>query len=193
MRGGALGAAYLAHLEFGQPLPRQELRHAYWGPSFTGDEIIEQLDIVKVPYEKPPESQIPECVSRLLLDRKIAGWFRLGSEWGPRALGARSIVADPRPEEIRDRVNLAVKYRDRWRPFARHMREIAGVTHPDGTTRPQMVVRDANPCYYDAIQEFGKRAGVPMALNTSFNLKGEPMVNTPRDALRTFSAAAWTR
>jgi carbamoyltransferase len=213
--GGALGAAYLAHLKIGQPLPRKELSHAYWGPSFTDDEIIEQLDIVKVPYEKIPESQIPQCVSELLLDQKIVGWFRMGSEWGPRALGARSILADPRPVEIRDRVNLAVKYRDWWRPFApsmlaeeadeylegaffapfmivtfpvkaRHIGEMAGVTHLDGSTRPQMVVRDVNPCYYDTIKEFGRHSGLPMVLNTSFNLKGEPMVNTPRDALRTF-------
>lgn len=213
--GGALGAAYLVHLEIGQSLPRQELTHAYWGPSFTDAEIEEQLEIVKVPYDKLPETEVPEYVSQLLLEQKIVGWFRLGSEWGPRALGARSILADPRSEQIRDRVNLAVKYRDWWRPFApsmladqadeylegsfhapfmivtfpvkpKHMGEIAGVMHLDGTTRPQMVVRDVNPCYFDTIRSFGQRTGVPMVLNTSFNLKGEPMVNTPRDALRTF-------
>lgn len=213
--GGALGAAYLAHMELGKTLPRKELTHAYWGPSYSNEEIVEQLDIVKVPYEILGDGDIAPLVSDLLVQGKIVGWFQLGSEWGPRALGGRSILADPRHEEIRDRVNLAIKYRDWWRPFApsmladqaaeyvegcflapfmivtfpinqAHAREMAGVTHVDGSTRPQMVLREANPRYYDMIQMFGQKTGVPMVLNTSFNLKGEPMVNSPRDALRTF-------
>jgi len=213
--GGALGAAYLAHLELGYSLPRYELTHAYWGPSFTNDEIIEQTELVKVPYEILDDADIAPYISSLLVDQKIVGWFQLGSEWGPRALGARSILADPRREEIRDRVNSAIKYRDWWRPFApsmlaeaadeylqgaffapfmivtfpvqkHHAHEMAGVTHCDGSTRPQMVTREVNPRYYDTIKAFGERTGLPLVLNTSFNLKGEPMVNTPRDALRTF-------
>jgi len=213
--GGALGAAYLAHLELGHSLPLQELRHVYWGPSFTTDEIIAQLELAKVPYEVLAEQEVPEVVSELLVGEQIVGWFQLGSEWGPRALGARSIIADPRREAIRDRVNAAVKYRDWWRPFAGSMLaevaddylegalfapfmivtfpvrakrtgDIAAVIHRDGTTRPQMVTRDVNPRYYDTIKAFGDKTGVPVVLNTSFNLKGEPMVNTPRDALRTF-------
>jgi carbamoyltransferase len=213
--GGALGAAYLAHLALGHALPPQELTHAYWGPSFTNEEIVEQLDQVKLPYEVLPDGDIAPCVAEALADQQIAGWFQLGSEWGPRALGARSIVADPRREAVRDRVNRAIKYRDWWRPFAPSMLaeaaedylegafyapfmlvtfpvlphripELAGVTHCDATTRPQMVRREVNPRYYDMIAAFGERTGVPMVLNTSFNLKGEPMVNTPRDALRTF-------
>ena len=213
--GGALGAAYLAHQALGHPLPRRELEHVYWGPSFSSAEIEKQLDTVKVPYERLPAMQIPEYTSEAIADGKIVGWFQLGSEWGPRALGARSILADPRREETRDRVNRAVKYRDWWRPFAasmlaeaaddwlvepffapfmivtfpveaRRRGEIAAVMHRDGTTRPQMVRREVNPAYYDTIDAFGRRTGVPMVLNTSFNLKGEPMVNTPRDALRTF-------
>lgn len=213
--GGALGAAWLAHLRLGHPLPVQELTHAYWGPSFTNEEIIEQLETVKVPYEVLGEDEVAPCIAEALAGQKIAGWFQLGAEWGPRALGARSIVADPRRPEIRDRVNRAVKYRDWWRPFAPSMlaeaaddylegafpapfmivtfpvrpqrvQEIEGVTHCDGTTRPQMVTREANPRYYAMIEAFAERTGVPMVLNTSFNLKGEPLVNTPRDALRTF-------
>jgi carbamoyltransferase len=213
--GGALGAAYLAHRRLGHAVPRQELRHVYWGPAFTTEEIIEQIELVKVPYEVLTESDIPEVVSDLLVRQNIVGWFQLGAEWGPRALGARSIIADPRREEVRDRVNAAVKYRDWWRPFAgsmiadaadefledsffapfmivtfpvreRHVGDIAAVIHEDGTTRPQMVTRDVNPRYYDTIDAFGRKTGVPVVLNTSFNLKGEPMVNTPRDALRTF-------
>jgi carbamoyltransferase len=191
------------------------LSHAYWGPSFSGDQIEEQLNIARIPYLKIPEDQLSERVAEFLTDQKVVGWFQRGSEWGPRALGARSIIADPRREEVRDQVNRAVKYRDWWRPFApsmlaevadeflegsffspfmvvtfpvksRFRSEIAGVTHLDGTTRPQMVRREANPRYYDMIQAFGKKTGLPLVLNTSFNLKGEPMVNTPRDALRTF-------
>jgi carbamoyltransferase len=213
--GGALGAAYLAHVALGRAIPPQRLRHAYWGPAFTNEEIVEQLETVKVPYEVLRDEEIAPVVSGMLAEQKIVGWFQLGSEWGPRALGARSILADPRSTDIRDRVNLAVKYRDWWRPFAPSMlaeaaeeylegafdapfmivtfpvrkgkeKEIAGVVHADGTTRPQMVHRDVNPRYYDTIRAFAERTGVPLVLNTSFNLKGEPMVNSPRDALRTF-------
>ena len=213
--GGALGAAFLAYRKLGHVVPRFEMRHAYWGPSYTNDEIIEQLEIVKLPYEFVPDNDLPDVVSGMLANDKIMGWFQQGSEWGPRALGARSIIADPRKEEIRDRVNVAIKYRDWWRPFApsmlaeeaneyleggfpsrfmvltfpvakKHESEMKGVTHLDGSTRPQTVERDVNPRYYDMIRAFGKKAGVPMVLNTSFNLKGEPMVNSPRDALRTF-------
>lgn len=217
--GGALGAAYLAHLQLGKPLPVRELTHVYWGPSFSNEEIIEQIEVVKVPYERLDDADIAPTISELLADQKIVGWFQLGSEWGPRALGARSIIADPRHENTRDRVNSAIKYRDWWRPFAgsmlaeaadeylegsfnapfmivtfpvreRHVKDIAAVIHRDGTTRPQMVQREVNPRYYDTIRAFGERTGVPVILNTSFNLKGEPMVNTPRDALRTFFSSS---
>jgi predicted NodU family carbamoyl transferase len=217
--GGALGAAYLAHQALGLELPRRELRHVYWGPSFTTDDIVAQLELVKVPYELLPDDDIAPCIGEMLASEKIVGWFQLGSEWGPRALGARSIIADPRQEKMRDRVNNAIKYRDWWRPFAPSMlaeaadqylegafpapfmivtfpvkpgkeKEIAGVVHRDGTTRPQMLVRDVNPRYYDLIHEFGRRTGVPVIMNTSFNLKGEPMVNSPRDALRTFFSSS---
>jgi carbamoyltransferase len=171
--------------------------------------------MVKVPYEILKSSEVALCISELLQQQKIVGWFQHRSEWGPRALGARSIIADPRSKEIRDRVNNAVKYRDWWRPFAPSMLagasddylegsffapfmivtfpvrphcvdEVAGVVHRDGTTRPQMVSHEVNPLYYDTIKAFGERTGTPLILNTSFNLKGEPMVNSPRDALRTF-------
>ena len=212
--GGALGAAYLAQLRLGALAPEQ-LDHVYWGSSFTDDEIAAQLQTAKVPLDILPVAQIPEFVSEQLQAQKIVGWFRLGAEWGPRALGARSILADPRRMETRDLVNRAVKYRDWWRPFAPSMlanvagdyleepfpspfmlttfkvktnrrSEMDGVTHHDGTCRPQMVVRNINAMYYDTIEAFGQKTGVPMVLNTSMNLKGEPIVNSPRDALRTF-------
>lgn len=213
--GGALGAAFLAYRKLGNKVPRKEMKHAYWGPSYKDEEIVRQLETARVPFEQASDADIADVVSDAIVNQKVVGWFQLGAEWGPRALGARSIIADPRREEVRDRVNEAVKYRDWWRPFApsmlseaadeflegaffapfmlmtfpvkaAHKPNLMGVTHVDGTTRPQMLIRDSNPRYYDMISAFNKKTGVPMVLNTSFNLKGEPLVNTPRDALRTF-------
>jgi carbamoyltransferase len=213
--GGALGAAYLAYQELGHAIPPHELTHVYWGPSFTNDDILDQVQLVKVPYEILPSTDVAACIAKMLCQQKIVGWFQQRSEWGPRALGARSIIADPRCEDMRDRVNGAIKYRDWWRPFAPSMladaaepylegsffapfmivtfpvrphrvQEIAGVVHCDGTTRPQMVSPEVNPLYYETIRTFGEQTGTPLLLNTSFNLKGEPIVDTPRDALRTF-------
>jgi carbamoyltransferase len=136
-------------------------------------------------------------------------------EFGPRALGGRSILADPRDPDMTAKVNNAVKFREWWRPFAPSMKhEVAGeyvesatdspfmiltaqvrkekqsvipaVTHVDGSARPQTVEREASPVYWRLIDEFGKRTGVPVVLNTSFNLRGEAIVNTPTDAIRTF-------
>ena len=106
--GGALGAAYLAQRELGGSLPRREFRHAYWGPSFTTAEIIAHVELINIPYEIINESDVPSVVSDLLADQQIVGWFQGASEWGPRALGARSILADPRREDIRDRINCAI-------------------------------------------------------------------------------------
>ncbi len=213
--GGALGAAYIAHRSLGHDIPPHEMDHAYWGPSYQNDEIRALLENIKVDYEEIPEDQVADRVSQLLFDQKIVGWFRGRAEFGPRALGARSILGDPRNLEMRDKINLAVKYRDKWRPFAASMlaekadeyltghckapfmittfpvREeakeaLAAVVHVDGTTRPQLVERHVNPAYYDLIKSFGDKSGVYAVLNTSFNLKGEPLVNAPIDGLRTF-------
>jgi carbamoyltransferase len=213
--GGALGAAYMGHIKLGHKLAPKELSHAYWGTGFSNDEIRKALDIVKVKYVELSEREIVERVATLLADQKIVGWFQGRSEWGPRALGARSILGDPRDREMLYKVNAAVKYRDGWRPFAPSMLEeaaedylenpvyapfmimtfpvkeekkgeIPAVVHVDGTTRPQMVRHSVNPRYYDVIKRFGEKTGVPVIMNTSFNLKGEPVVNSPRDAVRTF-------
>ena len=213
--GGSLGAAFIAHQRLGHEIPRQVMTHACWGSSFTNDEVRAVLDNVKVGYEQVTDDEIVDQVSQEIVDGRIVGWFRGGAEFGPRALGARSILADPRSVEMRDQINAAVKYRDKWRPFAASMlaeaagdyftshtaapfmivtfpvreekrRDLAAVVHVDGTTRPQLVERPTNPLYYDVIAAFGKKTGVPALLNTSFNLKGEPLVNTPLDALRTF-------
>lgn len=213
--GGALGAAYMAYMKLGHELKPKMMEHAYWGIGFTDDEIQKALDIVKVKYTKLAPGDLAERVAGLIADQKIVGWFQGRAEWGPRALGARSILGDPRDREMLYKVNAAVKYRDGWRPFAPSMIEeaadeyledvvyapfmimtfpvreekkhlIPAVVHVDGTTRPQMVRRSVNPLYYDMIKRFGEKTGVPIVMNTSFNLKGEPVVNSPRDAVRTF-------
>jgi carbamoyltransferase len=213
--GGCLGAAYVGYTKLNRELKPKEMQHAYWGIGYSDDEIQKALDIVKVKYEKLSTEGVAERVADLLANKKIVGWFQGRSEWGPRALGARSILGDPRDREMLYSINAAVKYRDGWRPFAPSMLEeaaeeyledivyapfmimtfkvreekkhlIPAVVHVDGTTRPQMVRRSVNPLYYDMIKKFGEKTGVPIVMNTSFNLKGEPVVNSPRDAVRTF-------
>lgn len=213
--GGSLGAAYVGYTNLGHRLMPKEMPHAYWGSGFSDDEIQKALDIVKVRYRKLSADELADEVATLLSEQKIVGWFQGRAEWGPRALGARSILGDPRDREMLYKVNAAVKYRDGWRPFAPSMLEevadeflegvvyapfmimtfpvreekkalIPAVVHVDGTTRPQMVRRSVNPLYYDMIKRFGEKTGVPVVMNTSFNLKGEPVVNSPRDAVRTF-------
>jgi carbamoyltransferase len=213
--GGALGAAYVAYQKLGYELLPKELEHVYWGSDYTDEEIENILQIIQVPYQQLSRYKLIEAVCDLLVSGKIVGWFQGRAEWGPRALGSRSILADPRIRDMLHKVNAAIKYRDEWRPFAPSMIEevadqyldrptyapfmittfpvkpekrcdIAAVVHVDGTTRPQTVRRSVNALYYDLIKHFGERTGVPVVLNTSFNLKGEPIVNSPRDALRTF-------
>lgn len=219
--GGALGAAlYCYHTVLGQPR-KFVMKHAYWGEEFSEEAIDQALRDESVPYisyENTPE--LIERVVESLSDGKVVGWFQGRSEWGPRGLGNRSILADPRRAEMKDIVNLKIKFREPYRPFApsvliehaqqlfelddpeRHyptrfmlyvvkVREqaqakIPAITHVDGTGRLQTVDRANAQTYYDLIQRFGQATGVPVLLNTSFNLKGEPMVNSPRDALRTF-------
>jgi carbamoyltransferase len=153
--------------------------------------------------------------AELLSQGEILGWYQGRMEFGPRALGNRSILADPRDPEMNVKVNNAVKFREWWRPFAPSFKKeaagdylesatdspfmivtaqvrpekrsvIPSVTHVDGSARPQTVEKEVNPLYWRLIDEFGKRTGVPVIMNTSFNLRGEAIVNTPTDAIRTF-------
>ncbi len=212
--GVSIGAA-LTYENAQRPLKQKALKSISYGPSFTDDEIEEVLKLCQLPYTK--EDRIEEKVAQLLAAGKVIGWFQGGMEAGPRALGNRSILADPRHIESRDRVNEVIKYREMWRPFCPSMtregaerylekftyapfmiitfaatqrakEEIPAVVHVDGTTRPQVVEESANPRYHKLINEFEKITGVPCLLNTSFNIKGEPIVCTPQDAIRTFSA-----
>jgi carbamoyltransferase len=211
--GVALGAALAPYLDNGGHLPARAMRHAYLGPSFDDNAIETSLKTYKLHYARVND---PACVAaELLAQGKILGWFQGRMEFGPRALGNRSILADPRDPQMTAKVNNAVKFREWWRPFAPSMKKeaaadfvesatdspfmiltaqvrpekravIPAVTHVDGSTRPQTVEKEINPLYWRLIDEFGKRTGVPVVMNTSFNLRGEAIVNTPTDAVRTF-------
>jgi carbamoyltransferase len=211
--GAALGAALAPYLENGGRLPNKAMRHAYLGPAFDDDAIEGVLRTYKLHYTRLNDSAA--TAAELLSQGKILGWFQGRMEFGPRALGSRSILADPRDPEMNAKVNNAVKFREWWRPFAPSFKKeaagdylesatdspfmiltaqvrpekrgvIPSVTHVDGSARPQTVEKEINPLYWRLIDEFGHRTGVPVIMNTSFNLRGEAIVHTPTDAVRTF-------
>jgi len=211
--GVALGAALAPCLDANGRLPMRPMRHAYLGPGFSDDAILQTLETYKIRHTRL--SDPPSTAAQLLAAGKILGWFQGRMEFGPRALGSRSILADPRDPEMNAKVNNAVKFREWWRPFAPSLQKeaapqylesafdspfmiltaqvrkekqcvIPAVTHVDGSARPQTVEREVNPLYYELIGEFARLTGVPVLMNTSFNLRGEAIVHTPTDALRTF-------
>ena len=211
--GVALGAALAPYLDHGGRLPDRPMRHAYLGPAFDDDNIEGALRTYRLRYERL--SDPAATAAELLCKGKIIGWFQGRMEFGPRALGNRSILADPRDPQMNAKVNNAVKFREWWRPFAPSMKKetageylesatdspfmiltaqirpekrsiIPAVTHVDGSARPQTVEKEVNPLYWRLIDEFRKRTGVPVVMNTSFNLRGEAIVHTPTDAVRTF-------
>jgi carbamoyltransferase len=220
--GGALGAALWAHNTLlGNPR-RYRMDHAYWGRAYSGSEIRSFLDEHSIPYRQiEDDERLFDAVVERLTQGGVVGWFQGRFEWGPRALGNRSIIADPRKAEMKDIVNAKIKFREPYRPFApsvlaecteayfdlpgavkhypaRYMlyvvpvkeskqSAIPAITHVDGTGRLQTVFREQNPRYYRLIERFGQATGVPLLLNTSFNLRGEPIVNTPANAFNTFS------
>jgi carbamoyltransferase len=220
--GGALGAAlYVYHVLLGKPR-KFVMEHAYWGKHFTPDEIrsaIQQTGRTYIVEEST--DRLAEYMVDDMLSGKVISLFQGRFEWGPRALGNRSILADPRSAEMKEIVNARIKFREPFRPFApvvleeragdlyedlsnpacnyplRYMLMVYGtkngtgdkiqaVTHEGGTGRLQTVRREWNPLYYRAIELFGEATGVPVLLNTSFNLRGEPIVTTPANALNTF-------
>lgn len=206
--GTTVGAATLAS---DHPIP--EMNDVYWGAETSTSEVISVLETNKIPYTQV-DSYRP--IAERIADGELVGWFTGRAEMGPRALGHRSILADPRDESSRDRVNKYVKHRETWRPFAPSMlaeradeyledyepspymiktfdtksaarSEISAVVHPaDQTTRPQVVDCETAPAYHELISEFADITGVPVLLNTSFNDSGEPIVNAPRDAIADF-------
>lgn len=210
--GSAMGAALRLSALAGQD-PRFDMQHAYWGPGFGSDRVEACLKEAKVRYRRSDD--VAEDVSAYLEQEKIVGWHQGRMEVGARALGARSILASPLKREMLDKVNREVKHREPWRPFAPAMIEdvaaefyaggapspfmilafevlaakrevIPAVTHVDRSCRPQTVRREHHARYYDLIAAFGRRTGVPVVLNTSFNVRGEPIVCTPEDSLRCF-------
>jgi len=220
--GAAVGAALWAYNSLlGNPRTFC-MKHAYWGQNYSDGEIRSFLteNNIKHRYVENDDELLDQTVERLT-SAKVVGWYQGRFEWGPRALGNRSILADPRNPEMKDIVNSKIKFREPYRPFApsvlaeraedyfelpnaaqqypaRYMLYVTQVkpdkrkilpatTHEDGTARLQTVFRDENPRYYGLIERFGKSTGVPVVLNTSFNLRGEPIVTTPANAFSTFS------
>jgi len=185
--------------------------NVYVGPSYNDEDIIKFLDSNNIKYEKFEKQSLLKKTAQLISTGNIVGWYQGKMEWGPRALGNRSILADPRNASMKDILNEKIKHRESFRPFAPSVLEeyasdffdidipspymlmvvkvkkpeiIPAVTHVDGTGRLQTVSNDANPLYYDLINEFYKITGVPVIINTSMNVMGEPIVNTPEQAFQ---------
>ena len=214
--GSAVGCAqYLYHIYHNnkriieQDSAKRIYENIYAGPSFSDEEITRFLDSKNISYEKFDRESLLKKVSHLIADGNIVGWYQGRMEWGPRALGNRSILADPRHGDMKNILNEKIKHRESFRPFAPSILEeyafeyfdidtpspymlmvapvkkpknIPAVTHVDGTGRLQTVSKDSNPLYYDLINEFYKITGIPVIINTSMNVMGEPIVNTPEEA-----------
>ncbi|HKI06416.1 MAG TPA: carbamoyltransferase N-terminal domain-containing protein [Thermoanaerobaculia bacterium] len=210
--GGCLGAAALAHVKLTGERPGGPLPHVYLGPSWRPDEIAGLLAATGLPAHdfRGREAELLEAVVDRLEAGKVVGWFHGALELGPRALGARSLLADPRDPGMRDRLNRLVKKREAFRPFApsvlaAHAAEhfdldhsspfmletcqvtsplgLPAITHVDGSARPQTVDPAVAPRYAALLEAFRRRTGCPMLVNTSFNVRGEPIVGSPVDAL----------
>ena len=238
--GGALGAALLIwHKYLKQPRSADEtqdkMQGALLGPAYSDSEIENFLKANKVPFAKLDTGRLPATVARLIQEGNVVGWFQGRMEFGPRALGSRSILADPQNSQMQSKLNLKIKFRESFRPFAPAVLEeeaskwfeleasspymlmvapvkeekitpdqealksasgfeklkvqrscIPAVTHVDNSARIQTVNRKTNPLYYDMINEFFKQTGCPLVINTSFNVRGEPLVCTPQEAFACF-------
>ena len=211
--GTALGAALWVDAQQRSSTTREfVMDHAFWGPSYSDEEIESFLRWTKVPYQRLED--VAERVTDILVQDKVIGWMQGRMEFGPRALGGRSILASPLSPTMQDRLN-EIKDREDFRPVApvvledqasqwfhcsgsstfmlfihqvleekRHL--VPAICHADGTARIQTINSQQNPAYYSLIKAFGERTGVPILVNTSFNSRGEPIVCSPRDALECF-------
>lgn len=217
--GCSLGAASLIYHSYLKRPREFQMEHAYYGPGFSSAQCAAALDEAGLRYETLPDEELLPRVARLIADGGIIGWFQGRMEFGPRALGNRSFVADPRRADMRELLNRKVKLREWFRPLAPSMLEeaaetlfgrphrdpfmitvlavaegererVPAVVHVDGTARPQTVSRATNPRYWGLIREFAQLTGVPMLLNTSFNIQ-EPIVCRPADAVKTFRSASF--
>ena len=215
--GCSLGAAYYVWNQILKKPRSFVMKHAYWGPGFTSDESAEALKQADLQFETLSDDVLLPRLAKMISEGAIIGWFNGRMELGPRALGARSFLADPRRADMREILNHKVKLREWFRPLAPSMQEehgkdvfgvehhdpfmitviqvaddykdkVPAVVHVDGSARPQMVNKEMNPRYWNLINEFKKITGIPMLLNTSFNVQ-EPIVCTPENAINTFKAA----
>ncbi len=216
--GGSLGAAFFANNIILRKKRNFVFEDAYLGPEFPTDEIKAFLDGKGITYTKfKDEKELVSKTASLIHQNKVVGWFQGRMEFGPRALGARSILSNPCNPQMQDILNLKVKHREKFRPFApvvcvedatayfecdepipgptdfmlmvypikeQWREKIPAVTHVDGSGRLQTIRRGQNPLYYDLIKEFGKLSGIPILINTSFNIRGEPIVCSPDDAYK---------
>jgi carbamoyltransferase len=220
--GTALGAAFhVWHQQLNRPRSFQ-MDHGYWGPTFSESECATAIDTARSEFESvrcktyrhPNADALSAWTAERIAEGKIVGWFQGGMEWGSRALGHRSILADPRRAEMREIINATIKFREAFRPFAPSILEerlndffdgagadpfmtqvypllphkkcqVPAIIHVDGTGRIHTVNRDTNPLYWQLIREFESRTGVPIVLNTSFN-ENEPIVHKPAEALDCF-------
>jgi carbamoyltransferase len=238
--GGALGAAMLVwHSYLEKPRnadnKNDSMRGSYLGKHFSNDEISSYLDTINAPYTKLDDAELMPKLADILDKEKVVGWFSGRMEFGPRALGGRSIIGDPRSSKMQSIMNLKIKYRESFRPFAPAIKaesvsdwfeidrkspymllvalvkeekckaiteeqeklfgidklnvprsELPAVTHVDYSARIQTIHKETNPRFYDLISHFEQRTDCPVLINTSFNVRGEPIVNTPEDAYRCF-------
>lgn len=212
--GSALGAAlWVEHVAGGRQREEPRMLLDYLGPSFTSDEVMATLEKGGLRYLKPTDPVA--LVARFLADGLVGSVFQGGAEFGPRALGHRSTLADPRDPRMKDYLNAKVKFREPFRPYApsvlaeyaadyfegctespfmlrvfptrpEKVNEAGAVTHVDGGARVQTVSKDQEPLYYALIDAFRRETGTPLVLNTSFNIRGEPIVNSPADAIKCF-------
>jgi carbamoyltransferase len=212
--GTAVGAAYWV-LHNVLDRPRQFIMdHASTGTSFSDAELAAAIAAAELDADRLPEPELLERTARAIADGKVVGWFQGAMEWGPRALGNRSIVAHPGRPDMKDILNARIKHREWFRPFAPSILEerlpdyfesdhaspfmlmvyktrpevrdqLCAINHVDNTGRVQTVSRAANPRYYALIEAFERITGIPVVLNTSFN-ENEPIVRTPREAVNCF-------
>ena len=214
--GGALGAAFYLWNSVLRNPRTWRMDHAHYGPGFDEAECRRQLEQVGAKFTRMQESDLPRETARLIADNHVVGWFQGRMEFGPRALGGRSILGDARDPKMKDTINMKIKFREGFRPFAPSVtreaaaeyfdldaprespfmlltaevrpdkRVIPSVTHVDASARLQTVDKEVSPLYHAVIEEFGQLTGVPVIINTSFNVRGEPIVCTPADAYRCF-------
>ena len=213
--GSAIGCAQYSYFCHAKNKRRREhnveriQNNIYVGPSYSNDEIKSFLDTNKIQYKFLATDLLLKTTAKLISEGNIVGWFQGKMEWGPRTLGNRSILADPRDPKMKDILNEKIKHRELFRPFAPSILEeyvseyfeldipspymllvakikkpekIPAVTHVDGTGRLQTVSKHVNSLYHSLINEFYKITDVPVVINTSMNVRGEPIVNTPEQA-----------